>query len=141
MFGMNTVSLHVISDVAVLKKYYLELAKSLPEDYMTTLGKVFESGKFEEEQVCNIANFVSCPTPEESNKKLLDWFIMSMNEENILEFCDLLENIINPTMEAAVHALRNGMMHKTQLIYQTHLIYLYITVVYLKISIFLICHS
>ena len=81
---INTVSPNIISDVAVLKKYYYELAKSLPEDYMTTLEKVFELVNFKEEQRGNIVNFVSCTTPEDSNKKLLDFLIMLMNDENLL---------------------------------------------------------
>ena len=53
---------------------------------------------------------VSCNSTEESNKKILDLLISATNDKNLLFICDVMEAIVDPKMNAIVHALRNGMM-------------------------------
>jgi len=99
-----------ISGVAVLKKHYCNLFKSLPDDFISTLEKLHGLVEIKE----GVEDFVvSCGSPEQSNKKIIDLLIAATNGEtlsdrNMLAFCDLMEAIVTPEMMEVVHKLRNG---------------------------------
>ena len=89
----------------MLKKYYSNLLKCLPDDYMTSLEKLSSVFKLTDQIVNNI---VSCQSTKDSNKKILDVLIFPLKDEYLLKFCDCMEMLATPNMKAVVHALRDG---------------------------------
>jgi len=100
-----------LSGIAIFKKHYCNLLKSLPDNYLITLEKLCQC------QIVSISNqivndIVSSPTFEDANKKILVFLIGCIKaDQHILTFCDIMETIVNKDMEAVVHSLRDGKMY------------------------------
>ena len=93
--------------LAVLKKHYNSLWRSFPEDHMITLSTLCGVVTINEE----IVDLLTCiPTSELSNRTILDYIIYTMNgEDQLMNFCDLMELLINNTrLSKVVGELRKG---------------------------------
>ena len=90
----------------MLKKHYHNLLKSLPDDYMVTIGKLCESGVAKDnDQTVN--TILSWPNAKFVNKKILEFLIGCIeNDEHVFTFCERMETIVNNM--AVVHAVRDG---------------------------------
>jgi len=90
--------------VAVLKKHYHTLLKSLPEDHMITLGRLSQNTELSDQTVDRV---ISCSSSEESNQQILDHLIMKVKRDNdLLEFCSTVEKLSETS--AVVETLRAG---------------------------------
>ena len=97
--------LHAGSEV--LKKYYHRLHQSFPSDHMISLGKLVQLGNVSDEAI----EWISlAPTAAIGNQRILDFVLISIKgEESLLEFCDVLEKLIeHPALLKVVENLRNG---------------------------------
>lgn len=105
----------------VLKKYYHRLHQAFPSDHMITLGKLVQIGKVNDEAIDWIS---TAPTATIGNQRVLDFVILSIKgEETLLEFCDILEKLIeHPALLKLVESLRNGNYNSVFLILVTHTI-------------------
>jgi len=74
---------------------------------MISLGKLIKLGNVSEEVIDWIS---TAPTATIGNQRVLDFVIMSIKgEDSLLEFCDLLEKLIeHPALLKLVESLRNG---------------------------------
>ena len=97
---------YYFSGVAVLKKHYYNLLKSLPDNYMVTMEKLCQSGVAKNsDQTVNA--ILSWPNAEFANRKILDFLIGCINnDQDLLEFCDRMEALVN--IEDVVHDVRDG---------------------------------
>jgi len=96
--------------VAVLKKHYYNLLKSLPDNYMVTMEKLCQY-KILQIHGPTVNAIVSCPTFEDANKKILDFLIGCIKkDQHFLIICDVLETLVNKDMMAVVHTIRDGKM-------------------------------
>lgn len=104
-----------------MKKYYHRLHQAFPSDHMITLGKLVQIGKVNDEAIDWIS---TAPTATIGNQRVLDFVILSIKgEETLLEFCDILEKLIeHPALLKLVESLRNGNYNSVFLILVTHTI-------------------
>ena len=91
-----------------MKKYYFDLWKAFPEDYMTSLAKLSAVIPLRDDEINLIT---SQPSSIGANKILLDFLILyrGYNRE-LMEFCSLVESVIENEQKVAevVEPLRNG---------------------------------
>ncbi|XP_065903832.1 uncharacterized protein [Dysidea avara] len=88
--------------VAVLKKHYHTLLKNLPEDHMTTLGRLSQTTELSDQIVDQV---ISCSSSEESNQQILDYLIVTLKRDSgLLEFCSTVEKLLETS--AVVEPLR-----------------------------------
>ena len=94
----------------VLKKYYHRIYQSFPSDHMITLGKLVQLGNVNDDTIDWVS---TAPTAIIGNQRVLDFLILLMKgEDSLLEFCDLLEKLIeHPALLKLVESLRNGNCH------------------------------
>ena len=91
--------------IAVLKKYYGALLKSLPEDHMVTLGRLCKTIPVDDDVVDQV---ISCEDPSVANKKILHILIMTVeNDNNLLDLCNSLRAILQE-VPTVLSPLRNG---------------------------------
>ena len=91
--------------IAVLKKHYSALLKSLPEDHMVTLGRLCKAIPVDDDVIDRV---ISCEDPAVANKRILLCLIMAVkNDKSLLDFCKSLEAILQD-MPAVLSPLRNG---------------------------------
>ena len=90
--------------VAVLKKHYHTLLKSVPEDHMITLGRLSQTTELSDQTVNQV---ISCSSSEEANQMILDYIIVTIKcDSDLLEFCTTVEKLLENS--AVVEPLRAG---------------------------------
>ena len=91
--------------IAVLKKHYHDVLRSLPSDHMTSLGRLCQVTTVTDTTVDKI---LSCSSSEDSNKEILDVLIcMTDNDSGLTKFCDAIEVILGCTSDVT-KSLRSG---------------------------------
>jgi len=93
--------------MTMLKKHYNALWWSFPNDYMKTLTELCELTELGEG---TIEMITSQPTPDHSNRAMLDVVIYILRgEQYLMEFCNIMEQFINnKRLSKIVNQLRNG---------------------------------
>ena len=88
-----------------MKKHYSILLKSLPADHMITLGRLCKAIPVDDETLDEIISSTDSPI---ANKKMLHLLILMMeNDNNLLDFCNSVETILQD-IPAVLTPLRNG---------------------------------
>ena len=92
--------------IAVLKKHYYDLLRSLPSDHMTSLGRLCQVATITDTSVDRV---ISCGSSRESNRAILDTLIyITDSDEKLIKFCNMLEEIVGCASDA-IESLRSGM--------------------------------
>ena len=91
----------------MLKKYYNVLWQNFPQDHLETLGRISKLARLADHMVDAI---VSSSTSDEGNQKILNICVLSIDKNNLLlEFADLIDNIINnPKLSIMMRVFKNG---------------------------------
>ena len=92
-------------EIAVLKKHYHAILRSLPSDHMTSLGRLSQVISIGDTVVDRI---ISCSTSQESNGEVLDALIdTTAADGSLAKFCNAVEKIVG-SRPPAVESLRSG---------------------------------
>ena len=93
------------SAIAILKKHYYNVLRSLPSDHMISLGRLCKVATVKDTTVDRV---VSCSSSREANKEILDTLIyITDRDRKLLKFCNALEKIVGSDSDA-VESLRSG---------------------------------
>ena len=89
----------------VLRSYYSALVRSMPEDYMNTIGQL--ESHFSGD---HIGSILECRDVFTANQRILDCLIEQIcTEQELLNFCDWFSSSINaPLLAATVENIRKG---------------------------------
>ena len=89
----------------MLRSHYSALVRSMPEDYMNTIGRLEShlSGD-------HIGSILECKDVVTANQRILDCLIEQIcTEQELLNFCDWFSTSINvPLLAATVENIRKG---------------------------------
>ena len=89
----------------MLRSHYSTLVRSMPEDYMNTIGKLEShlSGD-------HIGSILECKNVFTANQRILDCVIEQIcTEQELLNFCDWFKDSVNaPLLSATVEIIRKG---------------------------------
>ena len=98
--------LHISTDLKELHKYYSDIVRSLPDDYMESVQQLLHI--LTDEQICSI---LGCTSSLDANQMLTDCLIEKVESKlNILDFCENLEKIKNlPKLKNVIEHLRKGL--------------------------------
>ena len=92
-------------EIAVLKKHYHAILRSLPSDHMTSLGRLSQVISISDTVVDRI---ISCSTSQESNGEVLDALIdTTAADGSLVKFCNAVEEIVG-SRSPTVESLRSG---------------------------------
>ena len=96
--------IHTVA-IAVLKKHYYDVLRSLPSDHMISLGRLCQVATVLDTTVDKI---ISCSSSEESNREIVDTLIyMTDSDSGLVKFCDALEAIVGRS-SGVIESLRSG---------------------------------
>lgn len=91
--------------IAVLKKHYNTLLRSLPSDHMITLGRLCKAIPVDDQVLNDIIASADSPA---ANKKILHHLILLiLNDNSLLDFCNSMETILQD-VPTVLEPLRNG---------------------------------
>ena len=104
-------TIYIFIGKALLKKYYNALWMAFPEEYFTSLTRIYSCKQLiiYDEMLDKITD---CPTAAESNQAILDLAIaLRGSDQNLMEFCSIMEVVIEDKQKVArvVEPLRNGL--------------------------------
>ena len=113
MLNTRYITIAVIIDcynylvLAVLKKNYTRLCQCLPQDYMITLNKLKQILTLSDDVLSELTNL---PTVNDINNAIIGLLMTVIIKSNMdaLQFCDVMENIVDSKSKAHIEILRNG---------------------------------
>ena len=96
---------HLISGFEVLRSHYSALVKSMPDDYMNTVGQLeyHLSGD-------HIGSILECTDVSTANQKILDCLIEQIcTKQQLVDFCDWLCSLTNaPSLTTVLRDIKKG---------------------------------
>ena len=97
-----------VPSIDLFKRHYQALCSSLPKNVEKTKARLLQYSRVLPS--CAIEKITSTINPEIVNQKIVNFLIISCkNDEEIMHFCDLFENLVeNPLFIHYVEVLRNG---------------------------------
>ena len=100
--------LSIVTVTDLFKRHYQALCGSLPRDVQRTKDRILHYHRVL--PLSAIEKITPSTAPEIVNQKIVNFLIISCkNDEEIIHFCDLFENLVeNPLFVHCVEALRNG---------------------------------
>ena len=99
------ISLYVYVAIAVLKKNYYDILRNFPSDHVTSLSTLAQVTRVSDATVDKI---LSCSTPQESNREILDTLIhITAMDGSLAKFCNAVERIVG-ILSPVIESLRNG---------------------------------
>lgn len=102
---LNSTSLYVHVAIAVLKKHYYDILRNFPSNHVTSLSALAQVTCVSDATVDKI---LSCSTPQESNREILDTLIhITAMDGSLVKFCNAVEKIVGG-MSPIIEPLRNG---------------------------------
>ena len=94
--------------LAILKKHYHALWRSLPDDHLVTLTVLCDECENINPEITQMV--ATLQSSEQANEIMLDYVIVILKgDQQMMAFCDLMEKMINnPALSKVVSSLRTG---------------------------------